>query len=69
MKITLNPKDDELVIEACSFQEARALAVLYQRIAGLRIIADTWADGIFLSDTGKRLALIWTPPSEEEDDQ
>lgn len=69
MKIDLLD-DGELSIQAKTFQEARALAILYQRIAALRSASEDyigWTDHVFLDDTGKTLALVWTSQKEEAD--
>lgn len=68
MKIQLDHENNEIALEAQTFQEARALAILYQRIACLRSASEdvvAWADDIFLDDTGKTLALVWRPSKSE----
>jgi len=69
MRIDL-AEDGELVLQATSFKESRALAILYQRVSAMRSIAQdviAWEDRIFLDDTGKTLAFVWSP--EQEADQ
>jgi hypothetical protein len=69
MKIDLTP-DGEIVLEATTFKEARALAMLFQKISGLRSASEdyiAWQDSIFLDGAGKTLFLVWAPEKEEAD--
>lgn len=68
MKIDL-AEDGELVLQATNFKESRALAILYQRISAMRSVAQdvvVWDDRIFLDDTGKSLAFVWSQEEEAE---
>lgn len=73
MKIKTSPEDDDaLTIEAETFREARLLALTFQRLSVLHSMAQdahVIPDRVWLEDTGKTLALVWTLPEIEDTDQ
>lgn len=70
MKIKTSP-EDALVIEAENFRESRLLALTFQRLSALHSMAQVAhlvPDRIWLEDTGKTLALVWTFSDEDTDE-